>query len=192
MVSKLETTDYDVLFTKKEIQKKILELAQQINDEYFGKKVVIICTLYGAKRFSDELRKLLTGEHEYDEIRISTYKGAQSSVEQGIIKHVKDLSINLAEKHVIILEDTIDTGFSALYLKYNLGLQNPASLKIFALINKPDGRKPWIRVDPDYACFTVHGNPVIAGFGLDFDDQFRDRDDVIILKEKFCEKNGKN
>jgi len=181
--------DYEVLYTHKEIQKKILELAETLNAEYQGKEVVLICTLYGAKRFSDELRKLLTFSYVYDEIRIATYKGAVSSVEQGVLKHVKDLSVSIKDKHVLVLEDTVDSGFSATYLKYALGLESPLDLKICTLIDKPDGRKPWIKVRPEYTCFTVPQKPVIVGFGLDFDEHFRERDDLIVLNKKYCDKH---
>lgn len=188
----LQTTDYQVLFTQQEIILALDKLAAQLNKDYAGQEVVLICTLYGAKRFADEMMKRITFKYMYDEIRIATYKGAVSSAaDQGVITHVKELTASLSGKHVLVLEDMIDTGFSAIYLKYNLGLHNPLSLKICTLIDKPDGRKPWIKITPDYCGFSVHGKPVIAGFGLDFANNFRERNDVIMLKQSFCEQHQK-
>ena len=191
MTPELNTIDFEVIITKKQLQKEILKLAEKINTDYEGESVVIIGTLYGAKRFAEELRKLLIIPHEYDEIRVSTYKGAVSSVEQGFIKHIKDLEIDIKDKHVIIIEDTMETGFSALYMMYNLGLQQPTSLKICTLIDKPQARKPWISVIPDYCCFTLPERPMTVGFGMDYKGHFRERDDVIKLGKLFLEKNEK-
>lgn len=188
----LQTTDYQVLFTQQEIILALDNLATTLNKDYAGQEVVLICTLYGAKRFADEMLKRITFKTIYDEIRIATYKGAVSSAaDQGIITHIKELTVSLLGKHVLVFEDTVDTGFSAIYLKYNLGLHNPLSLKICTFIDKPDGRKPWIKLTPDYCCFTLKGNPIIAGFGLDFADSFRERDDVIILRQAFCDQRQK-
>ena len=157
-----------VLLTEEEVNKKISEVAAQINKDYEGKEVHLICILKGGVFFTCELAKRITVPVTMDFMQCSSYGGDTKS--SGIVRIVKDLDENIEGKEVIIIEDIIDSGRTLSHLKKLLGQRNPASLKICTLLDKPERRV--VDVDVEYVGFQIEDKFVVS-YGLDYDQQYR-------------------
>ena len=157
-----------VLLTEEEVNKKISEVAAQINKDYEGKEVHLICILKGGVFFTCELAKRITVPVTMDFMQCSSYSGDTKS--SGIVRIVKDLDENIEGKEVIIIEDIIDSGRTLSHLKKLLGQRNPASLKICTLLDKPERRV--VDVDVEYVGFQIE-DKFVVGYGLDYDQQYR-------------------
>lgn len=171
-----------VLITKEQIAKRVKELAEQINKDYEGKQVVLICTLRGAVLFFADLFRELTGEVEADFIAVSSY-GAGTST-SGEVKLIKDLSAPVTGKHLIVVEDIVDTGVTLSYLKKLLQARSPQSVKICSLLDKPSRRK--VELEADYIGFEIE-NEYVVGYGLDYDQRMRNLPEVCVLSPKVYE-----
>lgn len=157
-----------VLFTEKEVDKRIREVAEMINKDYEGKEVHLICVLKGGVFFTAELSKRITLPVSFDFMSVSSYgDGTKSS---GVIRIVKDLDHALEGKHVLIVEDIIDSGRTLSHLVKLLRNRNPESLEICTLLDKPDRREA--EVDVKYTCFTIP-DTFIVGYGLDYAQKYR-------------------
>lgn len=167
-----------VLYTQDDIQKRIKELAEQITAEYRDKNPVMICILTGAVFFYTDLLKNLDFELEPDYIICSSYAGTQST---GNLTITKDLNTDIKGRHVLIVEDIIDTGLTMFQLRNNLLMREPASLKICTLCDKDIGKKAY-DVPIDYCGFVVE-NRYIIGYGFDYHNKYRNLPVIGILKE---------
>lgn len=157
-----------VLFTEEEVDKRIREVAEMINKDYEGKEVHLICVLKGGVFFTAELSKRITLPVSFDFMSVSSYgDGTKSS---GVIRIVKDLDHALEGKHVLIVEDIIDSGRTLSHLVKLLRNRNPESLEICTLLDKPDRREA--EVDVKYTCFTIP-DTFIVGYGLDYAQKYR-------------------
>ncbi len=165
-----------VLITKEQIALRVQELAQQINKDYAGKQYVLVCTLRGAVMFFSDLFRNLKGDVEADFIAVSSY-GAGTNT-SGEVKLVKDLSAPVTGKHIIIVEDIVDTGVTLSYLKKLLQARSPESVKICSLLDKPSRRK--VNLTADYIGFEIE-NEYVVGYGLDFDQKMRNLPEVCVL-----------
>lgn len=166
-----------VLLTKEQIAQRTKELAEQINKDYAGKSVLMICILRGAVLFFADLARLLNVDVRLDFMAVSSY-GAGTST-SGEVRIVKDVSQPIEGLHVILVEDIIDTGHTLKYLKRLMESRNPASLKICALLDKPSRRETDLQ--GDYVGFEVP-NEFVVGFGLDYAERYRNLPDVCVLK----------
>ncbi|HOB63542.1 MAG: hypoxanthine phosphoribosyltransferase [Clostridiales bacterium] len=166
-----------VLLTKEQIAQRTKELAEQINKDYAGKSVLMICILRGAVLFFADLARLLDVDVRLDFMAVSSY-GAGTST-SGEVRIVKDVSQPIEGLHVILVEDIIDTGHTLKYLKRLMESRNPASLKICALLDKPSRRETDLQ--GDYVGFEVP-NEFVVGFGLDYAERYRNLPDVCVLK----------
>jgi hypoxanthine phosphoribosyltransferase len=157
------------MITEDEIQKRVYELAAQINEDFSGKTVTIICVLKGAVVFMCDLAKRLDLTTEFDFIAISSYgDGTESS---GIVKITKDLDKSVKGKDVLLIEDILDTGNTLKYIINYLNSQKPNSLKTCVLLDKPERRKiDGIHVD--YIGFEIP-NFFAVGYGLDYSQRYR-------------------
>ena len=165
-----------VLVSREEIAKRVKELAAEINRDYAGKPLLVVCILRGATIFFADLFRELTGDVEVDFIAVSSYgSGASSS---GEVKMLKDFSSPVAGKHLLIVEDIIDTGVTLVYLKKLLEARGPASVKLCALLDKPSRRK--VELKGDYIGFEIP-NEYVVGVGLDYAEKFRNLPDVCVL-----------
>lgn len=173
----------EVLFTKEQIADKVKELGRQISRDYQGKNIVLVCTLRGASVFFSDLIREIDADLVIDFIATSSY-GA-STTTSGEVKFTKDLTIPIANKHVIIVEDIVDSGLTLKYVKRLLEARNPASCKVCAFLDKPEGRRT--EFVPDYAGFVVP-NMFIVGYGLDFDERYRQLPEVCVLKPSAYQK----
>ena len=142
--------------------------AQQINEDYVGKKVHLVCILSGSVFFTCELAKRITVPVTMDFMQCSSYGGDTKS--SGIVRIVKDLDENIEGKEVIIIEDIIDSGRTLSYLLQNLKTRNPKSLKLCTLLDKPDRRVCDVKVD--YVGFEIP-DEFVVGYGLDYAQKYR-------------------
>ena len=160
--------EINVLIKEDEIVARVKELAEQINRDYEGKTLHLICILKGSVFFTCELAKRITVPVTMDFMQCSSYGGDTKS--SGIVRIVKDLDENIEGKEVIIIEDIIDSGRTLSHLKKLLGQRNPASLKICTLLDKPERRV--VDVDVEYVGFQIE-DKFVVGYGLDYDQQYR-------------------
>lgn len=166
-----------VLLSEEQIQTRVRELAQQLSAEYAGKDPVFVGVLKGVVVFFADFMKHFTEPCQIDFMWISSYAGT-STTGQMVVK--RDVSEDLKGRHVVILEDIFDTGTSLEYTYHHLLTKEPASLKICTLLDKPDRRRPGITVKPDYTGFVVP-NEFVVGYGLDFNEHYRNLPYVGIL-----------
>lgn len=165
-----------VLISREEIAKRVKELGEQINRDYKGEEITLVCTLRGASIFFADLFRELDGDVVMDFISVSSYGAGTSS--SGEVKMIKDLSEPIKDKNVIIIEDIIDTGITLCYLKKLLLARSPKSLKVCALLDKPSRRKADFK--GDYIGFEIE-NEFVVGYGLDYDEKMRNFKDVCVL-----------
>lgn len=157
-----------VLLSEEEVNKKIGEVAAQINADYAGKSVHLICVLKGGVFFMCELAKRITAPVSMDFMSVSSYGDETKS--SGVVRIVKDLDESLAGKHVIIVEDIVDSGRTLAYLKELLMGRGAADIKICTLLDKPSRRVKEVHVD--YTCFAIP-DEFVVGYGLDYAQKYR-------------------
>jgi len=166
----------DVLISEKEIEKKVTEVANQIMQDYEDKPITFICVLKGASVFMVDLAKKIKNSVEFEFIRTSSYENGTEST--GVVRLLKDIEISIEGKDVIIIEDILDTGRTLNYLKDYFLRQNPNSLKVCTLLDKPDRRV--VDVKADYNAFSIPDKFVI-GYGLDYAEKYRNLPFVGVL-----------
>ena len=177
MQDMMENIEY-VMLSKEQIQSKVQELAGILNEKYAGKNPVFIGVLKGVFMFFADMVREITVPCEIDFMCISSYHGTESTG-QSVVK--KDVSVDLKGRHVVILEDIYDTGNSLDFTYRYLQGKEPASLTICTLLDKPERRKPGITLVPDYVGFTIP-NEFVVGYGLDFNEHYRNLPFVGVLK----------
>jgi hypoxanthine phosphoribosyltransferase len=158
------------------IQEKITELAGQLNQDYAGKRPLFLSILNGSFLFTADLFKQITIEAEVSFIKLASYKGTSST---GNVITAIGLDINVKDRHIIILEDIIDTGKTLHHYLPQLESMQPASVKIAVLLNKKDALLYPVQID--YACFEIP-NKFVVGYGLDYDGLGRNSRDIYQLK----------
>ncbi|NQP32583.1 hypoxanthine phosphoribosyltransferase [Streptococcus suis] len=168
-----------ILVSEEEIVEKSKELGQIIAKEYADKNPLLVGILKGSIPFMAELIKHVDAHIETDYMVVSSYHGGTES--SGTVKIVKDLDNSVAGRHIIFVEDIIDTGRTLKELKELFALRQAASIKIATLLDKPEGRV--VEIEPDYTCFTIP-NEFVVGFGLDYDENYRNLPYVGVLKEE--------
>jgi hypoxanthine phosphoribosyltransferase len=158
------------------IQEKITELAGQLNKDYAGKRPLFLSILNGSFLFTADLFKQITIEAEVSFIKLASYKGTNST---GNVITAIGLDINVKDRHILILEDIIDTGKTLHHYLPQLESMQPASVKIAVLLNKKDALQFPVQID--YACFEIP-NKFVVGYGLDYDGLGRNNKDIYQLK----------
>lgn len=169
-----------VLLSEEQIQSRVRELAAQLSRDYAGKNPIFVGVLKGVVVFFSDFIKNFTEDCQIDFMWISSYAGANST---GAMEVKRDVAGNLKGRHVVILEDIFDTGTSLQYTYHHLLAKEPASLKICTLLDKPERRKPGITVTPDYTGFVIP-NEFVVGYGLDYNEQYRNLPFIGILDPK--------
>ena len=158
-----------VLIPEEEVDAKVKEIGDRISKDYAGKSVHLICVLKGGVFFTCELAKRISVPVSLDFMSVSSYgSGTQSS---GVVKIIKDLDEPLAGKHVLIVEDIIDSGRTLSYLVEILKQRGPADIRICTLLDKPS-RRVKKEVEVDYTCFSIP-DEFVVGYGLDYDQKYR-------------------
>ena len=169
-----------VLLSEEQIQSRVRELAAQLSRDYAGKNPIFVGVLKGVVVFFSDFIKNFTDDCQIDFMWISSYAGANST---GAMEVKRDVAGDLKGRHVVILEDIFDTGTSLQYTYHHLLAKEPASLKICTLLDKPERRKPGITVTPDYTGFVIP-NEFVVGYGLDYNEQYRNLPFIGILDPK--------
>jgi len=167
-----------ILFTRAEIEAKVDKLAAKIRHDYLGKHPILICVLKGSFMFTADLIRRLNFPLEVEFVQLSSYgRGKESS---GKIKVVQRLKSPIEGRDVLVIEDIVGTGITISFLLDYLRKKKPASLKLCALTDKPSRRK--VPVTIDYLGFTVP-NKFIVGYGLDWDEKFRNLPDICFVED---------
>ena len=156
------------IIAKKDLKQKVAELGRKISKDYAQRKPVLVGILKGSFIFLADLVRELDIPHEIDFISVASY-GSETEA-TGVVKLLKDLSINIKGRHVIIVEDIVDTGLTLNYIRKNLLTRSPKSLEILTLLDKKKRRK--VNVPIKYVGFSIPGDFVI-GYGLDYNEQYR-------------------
>ncbi|MBS7897975.1 hypoxanthine phosphoribosyltransferase [Streptococcus suis] len=168
-----------ILVSEEEIVAKCKELGQILATDYADKNPILVGILKGSIPFMAELMKHIDAHVETDYMVVSSYHGGTESC--GTVKIIKDLDNSVAGQYIIFVEDIIDTGRTLKELKELFALRQAASIKIATLLDKPEGRV--VEIEPDYTCFTIP-NEFVVGFGLDYDENYRNLPYVGVLKEE--------
>ncbi len=167
-----------VLLSTREIADKVQELARQVSQDYRGKNPLLVCVLKGAVVFLADLIRCLEIPVEIDFIAVSSY--GDSTQTSGVVRILKDLDTSVEGRDILLVEDIIDTGLTLSYLRENLLSRNPRSVKLIALLDKPERRQ--VDVEPDYCGFCIP-DQFVVGYGLDYKQQYRHLPEVCVLLE---------
>ncbi len=167
-----------ILVTSDAIQARCRDLGAQISTEYADKDLLLVCILKGGVIFLSDLSRALTIPHAIDFMAISSYGGTRTA-SSGVVRILMDLNTNIENRHVLIIEDIIDTGHTLHYIVENLETRDPASLKICTLLDKPSRREVNIKID--YVGFPIP-NEFVVGYGLDFNEHYRNLPYIGVLK----------
>jgi hypoxanthine phosphoribosyltransferase len=166
-----------VLVSSEDIQEKVREIGERITNDYRGEKVLLVGILRGAVVFLSDLMRHLQLPCEIDFMEVSSYGSDTSS--SGVVRILKDLEEDITSRHVLIVEDIIDTGLTLSYLRRSLLARKPASLEICTLLSKPSRRE--IDLDVRYVGFEVP-DVFVLGYGLDFAGAYRNLPDIHALE----------
>lgn len=176
-MTEVAETKGKILFTEEQILQRAKELGEEISRDYAGEDIVLLGTLKGAVLWMSDLMKNISIDTKIDFVSASSYGSGTMST--GIVKITKDVDMDLFNKHVLIIEDIIDTGTTLKYLRDYLAERNPKSIKICTLLDKPSRRKA--EVYGDYIGFEVE-DLFIIGYGLDYDQKYRNLPYVSYLE----------
>ena len=174
----------EILISDAQIQNRIRELGEELLRDYADKTPVFVGVLKGVVVFYADMIRAFDAPCQLDFMWVSSYQGTQST---GSMIVRKDVSENLAGRHVVILEDILDSGRSLQFVCEHLRAKGVASLKICTLLDKPEGRLPNINIQADYVGFTVP-NEFVVGYGLDYNELYRNLPYVGILKPEVYNK----
>lgn len=174
----------EVLISEEQLKSRIAELGGQLSREYAGKDPVFVGVLKGVVIFYSDMVRQITTPCELDFMWISSYQGTSST---GSMVVKRDVSTDIRGRHVVILEDIFDTGNSLDFTYKHLLSKGPASLKICTLLDKPERRNPAVTLQPDYTGFVIP-NKFVVGYGMDFNEHYRNLPYVGVLKPEAYEK----
>lgn len=175
----LENDIQYVLLSEQQIKERVKELGEQISRDYAGKNPLLVCILRGASVFFTDLIRYIADYCEIDFMAVSSYNDGMTS--HGIVRIKKDLDTSIEGRHVIIVEDIMDSGNTLDNLTRLLDTRRPASMRIATLLDKPERRSPGIGISPDYCGFTVP-NEFVVGYGLDYAEAYRNLPYIGVLK----------
>jgi hypoxanthine phosphoribosyltransferase len=170
----------EVLFTKDEIERRVAEMGREITAEYEGQKtghpLVLVGVLKGAAIFLSDLARAIRIDNTFDFVSVSSYGRAR--VSSGAVKLIKDIDNPIEGRHVIIVEDILDTGLTLSYLRGLMLQHKPASLKIATCLDKPERRL--VPIEADYVGFKIP-NQFVIGYGMDFSEVYRNVPDIRLF-----------
>jgi len=168
----------DVLFSTEQIAERVAALGKEISDEYAGESIVLIGVLKGAAIFLADLARAITVDNTFDFVAVSSYGRAR--VSSGAVKLIKDIDNPIEGRHVIIVEDILDTGLTLNYLRDLMLQHKPASLKIATCLDKPERRL--VPIEADFVCFKIP-NRFVIGYGMDYAERYRGVPDIRLMPE---------
>lgn len=167
-----------IIITEEELKNRIKEIAEQVNKEFMGERIVLVALLTGSIPFLSELMKHIENDCEIELMDVSSYHGEKST---GEVKVNKDIEHNIYNKNVIIVEDIIDTGRTLSLIKEILMKRSPKSLKIITMLDKKEGRI--VDIEADFVGFEIP-NEFVVGFGLDFNELYRNLPYIGVLRKE--------
>ena len=173
----------EILLTKEQIAQRVKEMGAQITKDFEGKDMVAICILKGAAVFFVDLIREIDLPMSLDFMAISSYGSATKS--SGVVRILKDLDKPINGKHVLVVEDIVDSGMTLSFLRENLLSRGAKSLKICTLLDKPERRRVPLHVD--YFGFVIP-DEFVVGYGLDYDEKYRNLPDIGVLRPEVYEK----
>lgn len=173
----------EILYSEAALSERVNELAQEIQSDYTGKELLVIGVLKGASIFMGDLIRKIELPIQIDFIAASSYGSSTES--SGVVKIVKDLDYSIEGKHVLIIEDIIDTGLTLKYLEENFLSRKPASLEICTLLDKPERRK--VEIGVKYIGYKIP-DEFIVGYGIDFAERYRNLPYIATLKPEVYQK----
>lgn len=179
----LEQDIKKILIFHDEIVTAARELGKKLTEDYQGKNPILVGILKGSVPFMAELIKHIDTHIELDFMLVSSYHGGTSS--SGVINIIKDIDQDIKDRDILFVEDIIDTGKTLKSLKELFEGRQPASVKIATLLDKPEGRL--VEIEADYTCFTIP-NEFVVGYGLDYDENYRNLPYIGVLKEEVYSK----
>jgi hypoxanthine phosphoribosyltransferase len=168
-----------VLFDESAIQKRIREMGAELSKEFANKNPILICILRGAVVFLTDLMRHITIPLEIDFMSVSSY--GSSTVSSGVVKIRKDIDVPVHDRHVIIVEDIVDSGLSLRYIRDYILNHKPKSITTCVLLDKPAARK--IEIKLDHVGFEIE-DEFVVGYGLDYAERYRNLPYIGILKEE--------
>lgn len=170
-----------ILIDEATLQSRIIELGTVLSHDYIGQELMLVGVLKGAVMFMADLVRQISLPVRVDFMAVSSYGASTAS--SGVVRILKDLDLEIENKHVLIVEDIVDSGLTLSYLADYLRKRNPASLKICALLNKPERRTSKVKID--YLGFDIP-DKFVVGYGLDFGELYRNLPFIGVLKpEKY-------
>ncbi|MCL1849328.1 MAG: hypoxanthine phosphoribosyltransferase [Clostridiales bacterium] len=175
-----------ILISEEEIHQRVAEMGAQITEDYQGRDLLVIGILKGAFVFMADLVRQIKTPLEIDFVSLSSYGASTRST--GVVRMIRDLDREIVGRDVLIVEDIVDTGLTLNYLKENLLVRKPASLKICTFLDKPSRRKA--ELQPDY-CGMVIEDFFVVGYGLDFNQKGREYPYIAIVKEKSIDSDSR-
>jgi len=168
-----------ILFSKADIDNKVHELGSKISKDYAGQDLLVVGILKGAAVFMADLIRAMSINVSIDFMALSSYGASSKST--GVVRILKDLDKSIEGRHVLIVEDIVDTGLTMTYLLKILKARNPASVCICTMMDKPSRRK--VDVPVDYNGFTIP-DQFVVGYGLDYNEKYRYLPEIYVLKEE--------
>lgn len=168
----------DILISKEQIAERTREIGAQISKEYEGQSIVLIGVLKGAAIFLADLARAIKVDNTFDFVAVSSYGRAR--VSSGAVKLIKDIDNPIEGRHVILVEDILDTGLTLNYLRGLMLQHKPASLKIATCLDKPDRRL--VPIEADYVAFKIP-NRFVIGYGMDYAERYRGVEDIRLFPE---------
>ncbi len=166
-----------IMLSEEEINNRVRELGEQISRDYQGKSILVVGILKGAMIFLADLVRNISVPTYFDFMAVSSY--GSSTVSSGAVRILKDLDKSIEGKHVIIVEDIVDTGLTLNYLVDILRARDPQSLKICTLLDKPERRTVDVKID--YLGFRIP-DKFVVGYGLDYNERYRNLPYIAVLK----------
>ncbi len=167
----------EVLISEQEIQDKIASLAKSIDEDYLGKEILLVGVLKGAVMVMADLARALETPVSMEFMAVSSYGSSTSS--SGVVRILKDLDREIADRHVLVVEDVIDSGLTLNWLLRNMRSRGPSSVEVCALLRKPEAAK--VDVPVKYVGFDI-ASEFVVGYGLDYAERYRDLPFVGRLK----------
>ncbi len=174
----MEKDIQEILLSQEQIQARIDELGELLSEEYRDKDPIVVGVMKGVVVFYADMIRKLNIPCQMDFMWISSYEGTDSS---GSVTVKRDVSTDIKGRHVLILEDILDTGNSLSFVTKHLWAKEPASVKICTLLDKPSRRKPGVTLEADYVGFTIP-NAFVVGYGLDYNEYYRNLPYIGVLK----------
>lgn len=178
------TAEFDrILLSEEELRARVAELGAEISKDYEGEEVVFIGVLKGSVIFMADLARHLTCKVSFDFMSCTSYGAGTTS--SGVVRILKDLDRSIEDKHVLVVEDIVDTGTTLSYLLGNLQSRKPKSIKLVTLLDKPERRKTEVAVD--YNGFVIP-DEFVVGYGLDYAENYRHLPYIAVLNESVYNK----